>query len=445
MFANAEGQITRFSADTIDLAKAMRLPRRALLPGLVNVHSHSFQRAIRARTERHSPAAHDTFWTWREAMYRAANLLSPEDVYDVARMTFLEMLLSGITAVGEFHYLHHGPAGEPYEERNLMALQVVRAAAELGLRIALLRSAYARAGWGKDPNPLQNRFITDNVDDFVSDTENLLGSLGHLYAPDLAWVGVAPHSIRAVPIDYLLETVKYARTRNSPLHMHVAEQPAEVADCLSEYGIRPVELLRKYGVLDPMFTAVHAIHIVDDEIESLARTGTRVCACPTTERNLGDGIAPSDRLVKLGVPICLGSDSNVQIDLLEDARQIEYHLRLKKLERVIFAGDSIYDGLAHSLVRSATENGASSIHAPSGALEIGRPADFFTVDLDDPLIAGADTESLLTHIVFAGGRPAVREVYVGGKLVIEQGRHLLQEEIVRKFEAVQRRVWISGQ
>jgi formimidoylglutamate deiminase len=445
MFADGEGRITRFSTEPSELDTATRLPRRAMLPGLVNVHSHSFQRAIRARTEHRTPAVRDTFWTWREAMYRAANLLSPEDVYDVARMAFLEMLLSGITAVGEFHYLHHSPGGKPYEERNLMALQVVRAAVETGLRIALLRTAYVRAGWRKESNPLQNRFITPEVADFVSDTESLWGALGRQYSSDSAWVGIAPHSVRAVPVEYLVETVRYARTRKAPIHMHVAEQPAEVEDCLGEHGATPVELLRKHQLLDALFTAVHAIHLKGDEIDSLARTGARVCACPTTERNLGDGIGPSDRFVDLGIPICLGSDSNVQIDLLEDARQLEYHLRLKKLERVILSPDPSEGGLARLLFKCATQNGAASIHSPGGDLEVGRPADFVTVDLDDPAVAGADANSLLSHIVFSGGRAPMREVFVGGKPVITQGRHPLQEEVVRRFEAVQKRLWGSGQ
>jgi formimidoylglutamate deiminase len=445
MFADARGRITRFSSDPSDLARAMRLPRRAMLPGLVNVHSHSFQRAIRGRTEHRTAAVRDTFWTWREAMYRAANLLSPDDVYDVARMAFLEMLLSGITTVGEFHYLHHAPGGKPYDDRNLLGIQVARAAAEVGLRIALLRTAYVRAGWNKEPNPLQNRFITPNVADFISDTENLKGALACFLPADVACVGIAPHSVRAVPLEYLLETAKYAKTQDMPVHMHVAEQPAEIEECVHEYGVTPVELLDKNQILGANFTAVHAIHIKDNEIASLAGSGARVCACPTTERNLGDGIGPSDRLFQSGVPICFGSDSNVQIDLLEDARQLEYHLRLKKLERVILSDDSGKESLARRLISCATQNGAASIQASGGELEAGRAADFFTVDLDDPSIAGSGGGSILSNIVFAAGRTSIREVYVAGKQIINEGRHPLQDEIMRRFDAVQARLWDSGE
>jgi len=381
MLVAPDGAITRFSRDESDLAKCRRLSNRAILPGLVNVHSHSFQRVIRGRTEHRTATQHDTFWTWRETMYHAANLLSPDAIYHAARMAFLEMLLAGITTVGEFHYLHHAPGGAPYEDRNLLAFQILRAAAEVGIRIALLRTAYVRAGWQKPNNPRQARFITPKVDDFLADTDRLRAAIPK---PGRAWVGVAPHSVRAVPLDYLREVAAYARTYNLPLHMHVSEQPAEVEACVSEYALRPVELLHKHGLMDSRFTGVHAIHITADEIGHLANAKATVCACPTTERNLGDGTVPADALYNVGVGICFGSDSNVQIDLLEDARSLEYQLRLNRLERVVLASDQTPDSLASRLFASATETGAASLGAPSGRLEVARQADFFTVDLDDP-------------------------------------------------------------
>ena len=433
MFADSSGRITHFSNDAADLARAERLPGRALLPGLVNAHSHSFQRLIRGRAELRSGAEHDTFWTWRQAMYRAANLLSPEDLYHAARMAFLEMLLSGITAVGEFHYLHHDPEGRPYRDGNLLALQMLRAAEETGLRIALLRVAYVRAGWNKPAESGQARFLTPSVDDFIAGTEGLSSRCKE----GRSWVGVAPHSIRAVPLDYLLEIVRYARSKNLPVHMHVAEQPAEVEACIAEYGMPPVEMLHRHGILDERFTAVHAIHVNHQEIDKLGAAHSIVCACPTTERNLGDGICPADRLFGAGVRIALGSDSNVQINLLEDARELEYHLRLQRLERVVIDRDR----LAAQLLASATEGGAASLAAPGGKLEAGRPADFFTVDLNDPSIAGADAGTLAANIVFSLARTAVRDVYVGGQPVVREGRHELQNEIMRKFVDVQRTLW----
>lgn len=441
LFADESGRITRFSKSQSDLAKAQRLPNRALLPGLMNGHSHSFQRVIRARTEYRTPAVKDTFWTWRESMYHAALRLSPEDIYVAARMAFLEMALSGITAVGEFHYLHRAADGNPYQDRNLLAKQILRAADEVGIRVALLRTAYVRAGWKKEPEPGQARFITPNPQDFIDDTEALDAFVQRQSSDGRAWIGVAPHSIRAVPLDYLLAVVDYAGSRRLPIHMHVAEQPAEVEACLGEYGARPVAFLDEHGILDSRFTAVHAIHINDDEIARLARHRATVCACPTTERNLGDGLVPAGELLASGVHILLGSDSNVQIDILEDARQLEYNLRLSKRQRAILAPAPEHESLAGRLFQAATEAGAASIGAAGGKLEVGRPADFFTVDLNDASIAGADRESLLSHIVFALERTAVREVFVNGVAVIDEGRHADEEQIIQEFAELQRRLW----
>jgi formimidoylglutamate deiminase len=445
MFADGNGRITRFSRDSADLARAERLSNRAILPGLVNVHSHAFQRVIRGRTEHRTAAQRDTFWTWRESMYHAANRLTPEAMYHAARMAFLEMALSGITTVGEFHYVHHDSGGEPYRDRNLLAHQVLRAADEVGLRIALLRTAYVRAGWQKAADPGQARFITPRAQDFIADTEELRIAVARSCRPGRAWIGIAPHSIRAVPLDYLRELADFARASDLPLHMHVAEQPAEVEACLAEYGLRPVELLDEHGILDPRFTAIHAIHITGDEAGYLARARARVCACPTTERNLGDGTSPAGKLLGASVGMCFGSDSNVQIDLLEDARALEYHLRMSQLERVVLAPDASRDGLAKRLFDCATETGARSLAGPGGKLDMGRAADFFTVDLSDPSIAGAGASSLLNHIVFSGERAAIRDISVGGERVIRDGRHRLQDEIVRNFEGVQKTLWGTAQ
>jgi formimidoylglutamate deiminase len=420
VFANAAGVVTRYSSEPADLSKAHRLANRVLLPGLVNAHSHAFQRAIRGRTEQRTSAQHDSFWTWREAMYRAANMLSPDDIFHVSRMAFLEMLLSGITTVGEFHYLHHAPGGAPYEDPSLLGREVIRAAQEVGSRIILLRSAYARAGWQTEPNPDQARFLTPDVDVFLKDTEALAQSLH----TDRVSVGVAPHSIRAVPLPYLLEVVRYGRSRNMPIHMHVAEQPAEITACQAEYGLGPVELLAEHGTLADNFTAVHATHTTDREISLLS--GANICVCPTTERNLGDGIGAADRWHHAGINVCFGSDSNIQIDLLEDARELEYHLRLKHLERSILCGERLFD--------HATTGGLRS-------LRVKDSADFFTIDLTDPSVASADRDSLLSHIIFATQRSAIREVYVAGREVITDGRHQDQEQIIEHFIAVQRRIW----
>ena len=408
-------------SDHVD--NAIRLKNRALLPGLVNAHSHAFQRVIRGRTEERSQHSTDSFWTWREQMYAAANRLEPEDFYNVSRMAFLEMALSGITAVGEFHYVHHSRDGSPYSDPNLLSREVIRAARDVGIRIALLRVAYARAGYEKEANPQQIRFIENSPDTYLNRFEQLLS------APELhdgmAWAGIAPHSVRAVPLPYLKPIVAFANERELPVHMHVAEQPAEVSACIEEYGRSPVALLDTEGLLSPRFTAVHAIHVTPKAIGAIARAGAIVCACPTTERNLGDGIVPVDAYFNAGVQVSLGTDSQAQIDLLEDARELEYHLRLQKMERSIVAPRDLFD--------CATISGAKSIGFGGGKLAPGAPADFFTVDLDDPSIAGSSADDLLANIVFSLSRSAVRDVVVAGKRVVEDGTHRDQEEIIKKF------------
>ena len=396
----------------------------ARLPGLVNVHSHTFQRAIRGRTE-HRTAAHDDFWTWREAMYHAAQRLSPGDIYDVARMAFLEMALSGITHVGEFHYLHHQPNGQPYDDPNLLARQIIAAAESIGVRLTLLMCAYARAGYNKPPNPGQARFLTPTPELFLQRFEELgQATSGNKIPVRLA---LAPHSIRALPFDYIRELVRYADAKKLPVHMHVSEQPGELEQCRAEHGTTPVALLAQHDLLSERFTAVHATHISDEEVQAMAAAGATVCACPTTERNLGDGIAPADRLMRAGVPICLGTDSQIQIDLLEDARLLEYHLRLQRLRRVVLAED-----LAQPLLDTATVNGTNSLGG--GATD----GDYITVDLHDPSIAGAPDEF---SAVFSLERTAIRDVFVGGNQIIRDGRHALQEEIVGRFVKVQERLW----
>ena len=294
------------------------LKHRALLPGLINAHSHAFQRVIRGRTEYRTTNDKDSFWTWREMMYSAAARLTPEDIYDASRMAFLEMALSGITTVGEFHYLHHGPDGCRYEDPNLLAKQVVRAANDVGVRIALLQVAYARSGYETEQNPQQLRFIETDPEKYLKHLEQLGSELERTKSDDrgstMSWVGVAPHSVRAVPLDYLKEVISVANERRLPVHMHVAEQPAEVSACIQEYGRSPVAMLATEGLLSERFTAVHAIHVTPKAVDMLAAAAAMVCACPTTERNLGDGIVPVAEYFKQGVRVALGSDSHVQID-----------------------------------------------------------------------------------------------------------------------------------
>jgi formimidoylglutamate deiminase len=416
---------TGLSAQTVDL------PGKAVLPGFVNTHSHSFQRLIRGKSESRVTSGRD-FWSWRGTMYHASAQLDPQDVYDVARMAFLEMLLGGTTTVGEFHYLHNAPGGRPYDDPNLLGKQVIAAAQSVGIRIVLLRSAYLRSGFELPPDPGQIRFY-ETVSQFLENMAALADSTE-------VRVGVAPHSLRAVPLHELKQIAAWTRQRKLPMHMHVAEQIAENEACLREYGLPPAALLGREGLLGSDFTAVHAIHITAEEMGLLARSGTTVCSCPTTERNLGDGVIVADQVMGQGIRIALGSDSQAQIDPLEDARQLEYHLRLDRQQRAIL--DQIGgQNLASRLFDCATVNGARALGLPTGELTGGALADFFTVDLDDVSIAGHSGEDLLPLAVFSLNRSAVRDVMVNGRWVVRDGRHPLQEEIVSRFKQLHHKLW----
>ncbi len=412
----------------------VELPGKALLPGFVNAHSHTFQRLIRGKTESQRSGGHN-FWSWRGAMYHAAASLSPEQMYVVARMAFLEMVLAGTTTVGEFHYVHRTPEGNAYPDPNLMAHRIIAAAESVGIRIALLRAGYQRAGYGLPPDPGQVRFL-EPTKEFL---ENISG-LHKQYNSAHAWVGVAPHSIRAVPVAEIEPMAAWAREHDLPLHMHVSEQPAEVLACEHEYGTTPVRLLERHGVLGDGFTAVHAIHIDPAEMELLAIHRSTICACPTTERNLGDGIFPARDVMEHGVPIAFGSDSQTQIDPLEDARELEYHLRLQRQQRSLLDNIDGHELSAH-LFRCATANGATSLGCEAGELEAGKLADFFTVDLNDVSIAGSTPDDMLATIVFGMQRSAIADVVVGGKFVVRDHRHSQQQEILDQYQEVARRVW----
>ncbi len=429
--------------DKVPLAtEIVALPGRALLPGLANAHSHTFQRLFRGRAESRAgsrTAGGDTFWTWREQMYRAAGFCTPEDLYDVARATFLEMVAAGITVVGEFHYLHRDFDGHAYSDPNLLSQQVIEAARSVGLRICLLRTAYFRAGFERDPHPGQRRF-------YESPAEYLrnLDSLATMYANvDGVTIGAAPHSIRAVPLEDLKRIARVAEGR-MPLHLHISEQVGENAACVAEYGSTPVSLLAEHGVLSGETTLVHAIHLTDFEYAQVAAAGATICSCPTTERNLGDGIFAADVAAMMGIPVALGSDSQAQIDILEDARQLEYHLRLRDQQRgildaVVREGWASNDAIGAGLFRAASANGYAALGLAGGRLAVGDPADFFTVDLGDLSVLGVDAETLEAQAVFAMAKSAVREVAVQGHLVLRDGRHPHEDEIKARYNGVQRR------
>jgi formimidoylglutamate deiminase len=419
-------------ADALPGERVENLRGKALLPGLVNAHSHSFQRLIRGRSETRG----DNFWSWRNVMYAAAAKLSPEDVHDVARMAFLEMALNGITTVGEFHYLHRQPDGSAYANGNELAEQVVAAARSVGIRICLLRSAYFRAGFGMPPDPGQRRFY-ELPDEFLRNAEVLLD---RLQDDVTAWLGIAPHSIRAVPLPELKQIADWARANKLKLHLHAAEQRVELEQCIAEHGTTPVRLLADQGLIDRDTTLIHAVHISDDEVRDLAQSGATVCACPTTERNLGDGIVRAAEAAEAGIAFAFGTDSQTQINLLEDARELEYHLRLQQEKRLLL--DHIGGvQLAQRVFAYASAGGADALGANSGNLQPGEWADCFTLDLNDAALAGTSQQHLLSAIVFTADRCAVRDVWVRGKQIVADGRHAGQDEIITRYKEVSRKVW----
>ncbi len=421
------------------------LPGRALIPGFVNAHSHAFQRLGRGRTQTR-PADHDAadFWSWREAMYGIALALSAGDVYDVSRFCFLEMLRTGITAVGEFHYLHHRPDGTAYRDPNELALRVIAAAKDVGMRIALLNVCYARGGIGEPLEDRQRRFRARSLDAFLERTSRLheVVSPGGVRAPDsgLVTVGVAPHSVRAVPRDWLPVLREWAVERDLPIHMHVSERPAEVAQCEREHGLRPVELLAEDGLLDPRFTAVHATHLTDREVALLGESGATVCACPTTERDLGDGFLRGLDLLDAGAPICLGTDSHTNLDFLAEMRLVEYHERLRRLERVTITdgapGDADRHRIAPPLVEMATAAGARSLRLDAGRIAPGALADLVTLDLGHHSLAGWTEDTLAAMVSLSATPDIVRDVWVGGARRLEERSHAAEEEITARFRAV---------
>ncbi len=395
------GRFTMITPDTL-VGDSQVLPG-VILPGLANAHSHAFHRAMRGRT-------HDgkgTFWTWRERMYAVAAQLDPDSYLALATATYAEMALAGISAVGEFHYLHHAPGGVSYDDPNAMGEALSQAAAEAGIRLTLLDTCYVAGGLSATGHgPLearQKRFGDGHADRW---SQRVAG----LKETDGMRVGAAIHSVRAVPREQLGLVVAAAAGR--PLHVHLSEQPAENEACLGFYGMTPTALLEAEGVLGPLTTAVHATHLTNQDIATLGRTRTTVCLCPTTERDLADGIGPARRLHDAGSPITLGSDQHAVIDLLEEARALEMNERLESLQRGRFRLDE--------LLSAATRHDSLG-WSDAGRLAVGARADLVAVRLDSPRTAG----SAPGQIILSATGADVDTVIVDGKTVVVDGRHLL--------------------
>ena len=380
----------------------------------MNGHSHAFQRHLRGRVEvRAAAAPEDDFWSWREAMYAAADAIDPHGMRVVAEECFEAGRRAGYTSVGEFHYVHHRPDGTRYEEPNELALAVIDAARSVGVRIVLLLAAYARGGAGRGPSAGQRRFCDPTVQHYLRRVESLAEAVA---GDPLVSVGYAPHSLRAVPREWLLAIAGHAERSGYPLHIHAGEQPREVEESLEEFGLRPIEHLADCGLLGPASTVVHATHASDDELDLLAQTGSTVCACPTTEANLGDGFLPAAQLWERGVPVSFGADSNVRLDGFEEARETEgCARRLSGRRNVLVAeGDA---GPAPSLWRCLTEHGARSLGLPAPGIVAGAPADLVALDLEHPEIRAVEPQHLAAAVLFSGTAALVRETWVAGSLL----------------------------
>ncbi len=436
---DTSGKITRVAPIAELRGERFRLRDRALMPGFVNAHSHSFQRLIRGRTQwRPLRSAPSDFWSWRDEMYAAALSLNADDIYDVARLCFLEMLLAGTTTVGEFHYLQHDESGTPYGDPLELHKRVLQAASDVGIRIVLLNTAYVTGGVGAQLRWTQRRFNTPELDKFLSDCEQLKSATQRYHH---ATMGLAPHSVRAVPREWLKPLAEWARIASVPLHIHVSEQLGEVEACAAAYGMRPVEVLAAEGVLDNGLTAIHATHISAHEVALLARARAFVCACPGTERDLGDGFLPASSLHAAGVRVAIGSDSQTIIDPLEEIRLIEYHERLRRMERVLL-GVAVNERteIAPTLLRSASGHGASSLRVNAGAIEVGREADLIAVDLQDIALSGFKEDNLDTLIALSANPSIVKDVWVSGRQVVADRQHRNAPDISQRYREVVERV-----
>lgn len=403
-----------------------------VLPGMPNLHSHAFQRAMAGLAEV-AGNPNDSFWTWRELMYRLVGRLSPEQMEVIARQLYVEMLKAGYTAVAEFHYVHHDPAGRPYADPAELALCISRAARDSGIGLTLLPVLYSHAGFGGlPPNEGQRRFI-HSTDSYLTLQQRLREAL-----PADQGLGLCFHSLRAVTPDQLA-TVLAAEDGARPIHIHIAEQQKEVDDCLAWSGRRPLQWLYEHAPVDPRWCLVHATHAEADEVQAMARSGAVAGLCLTTEANLGDGIFPAVDFLAQGGRLGIGSDSHVSVSVVEELRWLEYGQRLRDQRR-----NRLYrpeqPQVGRTLFDAALAGGAQALGQPVGALAVGSRADWIVLDGTDPYLATAEGDALLNRWLFAGGDRQVRDVMVGGRWVVRNGHHPAEEATAWAFAEVLRTV-----
>jgi len=407
-----DGRIASLSRQNVGVqfiapSEISSLPGIALLPGFVNTHSHVFQRALRGHT--HRPLSkQDTFWTWRRAMYAEAQKLNPDLIYKNALTTYHEMLAAGYTSVGEFHYVHHQLDGQPYADPNVMSEAVIQAGKEAGIRVVLLMTAYAQSGFNQPPEEEQRRFCDASIDAYLDRVDALRVKGGP--------IGVAPHSVRAVPEEWFRAIAEYSHTHQLPLHVHADEQMAEIEQCLTMHGCTPIELLEHFGALGALTTIVHATHANTAEIALLTQHGCTVCVCPTTEGDLGDGIAPYAELLAAQIPLAIGSDSNTRLDPIEELRWAEYSARMRyQRRRVLVGGELASPGSL--LLEYGTRRGAVALGLETGVVAPGMLADFIEVDLHHPSLAGWSAEDFLDVLFFGASADVIIGTWVQGEKV----------------------------
>ncbi|WP_137820521.1 formimidoylglutamate deiminase [Pseudomonas sp. 2FG] len=398
-----------------------------VLPGMPNLHSHAFQRAMAGLAEV-AGNPNDSFWTWRELMYRLVGQLDPEQIEVIARQLYIEMLKAGYTSVAEFHYVHHDSAGRPYSDPAELALRISRAAADAGIGLTLLPVLYSHAGFGgQPPSEGQRRFI-HSTDSYLALQQRLRPLLAQQPAQQL---GLCFHSLRAVTPEQIA-AVLAADSSACPIHIHIAEQQKEVDDCLAWSGRRPLQWLYEQAPVDRRWCLVHATHASAEEVSSMAQSGAVAGLCLTTEANLGDGIFPAVDYLALGGRLGIGSDSHVSVSVAEELRWLEYGQRLRDQKRNrLYRSDQPMIG--RTLYDAALAGGAQALGQSIGALEVGKRADLLVLDGDDPYIATAEADAILNRWLFAGGDRQIRDVMVGGRWVIREGRHAAQEQTGQAF------------
>jgi formimidoylglutamate deiminase len=420
------GDIVDVAVD--DVVTTARLIQGAAIPGMPNVHSHAFQRAMAGLAEQRNTHS-DSFWTWRETMYRLAARITPESLNAIAAQLYVDMLKAGYTSVCEFHYLHNQPDGRPYDDRTIMSQAIVDAAATSGIGLTLLPTLYQTSDFGAAAPTERQRQFTLATDDFLRLVDGFRGSL---QSSPLLEIGLAFHSLRAVP-EEAMRAVLAAQGDCKVVHIHVAEQEKEVQSAQQHLGCRPLQWLVQQGLLDARWCLVHATHATNAELDGIAAAQCIIALCTTTEANLGDGIFPLEAWLARQGAFAVGSDSHISLSPTEELRWLEYEARLARRHRNVLHDKSMAS-TGSMLWRRACEAGARASGRAIGSLEPGRRADIVVLDLNTPLFAGRSDETIVDTFVFAGPGHAVRDVMVAGRWLVQEGRHFADTAICAGYK-----------